>query len=73
VIWTRGAAATKNGGKLYSPVAGRKQRQQRELFFVPEMGPVSSGYNLQQLPNSWEDAIRLRPFLEAVWQGETAG
>ena len=40
----------------------------RELFVVPEMGPVSSGYNLEQLPNSWEDAARLRPILEAVWQ-----
>ena len=45
---------------------------ERELFFVPEMGPVSSGYNLEQLPNSWEDAIRLRPILEAVWQNQTA-
>jgi hypothetical protein len=45
---------------------------ERELFFVPEMGPVSSGYNLEQLPNSWEDAIRLRPILEAVWQNQSA-
>jgi hypothetical protein len=44
----------------------------RELFIVPEMGPVSSGYNLQQLPNSWEDAIRLRPILETVWLSQTA-
>jgi hypothetical protein len=45
---------------------------ERELFIVPEMGPVSSGYNLQQLPNSWEDAIRLRPILEALWLNQTA-
>jgi hypothetical protein len=38
-----------------------------DLFFVPEMGPVSSGYNLEQLPNSWEDAIRLRPILDDIW------
>jgi len=39
----------------------------RDLFFVPEMGPVSSGYNLEQLPNSWEDATRLRPILDDIW------
>ena len=44
---------------------------ERELFFVPEMGPASSGYNLQQLPNSWEDAIRLRPILQTVWLDQT--
>jgi hypothetical protein len=40
----------------------------RELFVVPEMGPVSSGYNLEQLPNSWDDTVRLRPMLETLWQ-----
>jgi len=40
----------------------------RELFVVPEMGPVSSGYNLEQLPNSWDDTVRLRPILETLWQ-----
>jgi hypothetical protein len=40
----------------------------RELFVVPEMGPVSSGYNLEQLPNSWDDAVRLRPILQTLWQ-----
>jgi hypothetical protein len=40
----------------------------RELFVVPEMGPVSSGYNLEQLPNSWDDAVRLRPILQTIWQ-----
>jgi hypothetical protein len=44
------------------------QPSSRELFLVPEMGPVSSGYNLEQLPNSWDDAARLRPVLETVWQ-----
>jgi hypothetical protein len=32
------------------------------------MGPVSSGYNLEQLPNSWDDTVRLRPILETLWQ-----
>ncbi|MBV9488217.1 MAG: xylose isomerase [Verrucomicrobia bacterium] len=40
----------------------------RILIAVPEMGPVSSGYNLEGLPNSWEDAVRLRPLLEELWQ-----
>ena len=40
----------------------------RELFIVAEMGPVSSGYNLEQLPNSWDDAVRLRQILQTIWQ-----
>jgi hypothetical protein len=44
------------------------QETNRELFIVPEMGPVSSGYNLEQLPNSWDDTVRLRPILETLWQ-----
>ena len=28
----------------------------REMFAVPEMGPLWLGYNLHGLPNSWEDA-----------------
>jgi hypothetical protein len=39
----------------------------REIFVVPEMGPASSGYNLDGLPNSWEEAIKLRPILEGLW------
>jgi hypothetical protein len=46
----------------------RNRETERELFVVPELGPVSSGYNLEQLPNSWEDAVRLRPILETLWQ-----
>jgi hypothetical protein len=34
------------------------------------MGPASSGYNLDSLPNSWEDAVKLRPILESLWQVE---
>jgi hypothetical protein len=39
----------------------------RVLIVVPEMGPVRGGYNFAHLPNSWEEAIRLRPLLEALW------
>jgi hypothetical protein len=41
---------------------------EREIFVVPEMGPASSGYNLDGLPNSWEDAVKLRPILENLWK-----
>jgi hypothetical protein len=40
----------------------------REIFVVPEMGPVSGGYNLAQLPNSWEDAKVLRPIIARAWK-----
>jgi hypothetical protein len=41
---------------------------EREIFVVPEMGPASSGYNLDGLPNSWEEAVKLRPILENLWR-----
>jgi hypothetical protein len=40
----------------------------RELYVVPEMGPVQGGYNLSTLPNSWEDAKVLRMFIGDIWQ-----
>ena len=40
----------------------------REIFVVPEMGPVRGGYNLAQLPNSWEDAKVLRPIIAKAWK-----
>lgn len=41
----------------------------REIFVVPEMGPVDNhGYNLSTLPNSWEDAVRLRGLLDKLWK-----
>jgi hypothetical protein len=45
----------------------------RVLIVVPEMGPVRGGYNLAHLPNSWEEAIRLRPLLEDVWHELISG
>lgn len=40
----------------------------QELFACPEMGPVRGGYNLETLPNSWEDAKVLRGIIEKSWQ-----
>ena len=40
----------------------------REMFAVPEMGPLWLGYNLHALPNSWEDAKVLRLEIEKHWQ-----
>ncbi|MDB6108884.1 MAG: xylose isomerase, partial [Pedosphaera sp.] len=40
----------------------------REIFVVPEMGPIWLGYNLHCLPNSWEDAIVLRGEIEKCWR-----
>jgi hypothetical protein len=40
----------------------------REIFLVPEMGPVAGGYNLSSLPNSWEDAKLLRVELDKIWK-----
>jgi hypothetical protein len=39
----------------------------REIFIVPEMGPIASGYNFAQLPNSWEDAKILRSIIDKTW------
>jgi hypothetical protein len=43
------------------------RQTEREIFVVPEMGPASSGYNLDGLPNSWEEAVKLRPILQNLW------
>ncbi len=40
----------------------------REIFVVPEMGPIPGGYNFAQLPNSWEDAKVLRPIIAKTWK-----
>ena len=44
------------------------RQTEREIIVAPEMGPASSGYNLDGLPNSWEEAVKLRPILENLWQ-----
>jgi len=45
----------------------------REVFVVPEMGPTPGGYNLSTLPNSWEEAIRLRALLDKAWKKALKG
>jgi len=40
----------------------------REIFVVPEMGPVPGGYNFEQLPNSWEEAKVLRKIMDKAWK-----
>jgi sugar phosphate isomerase/epimerase len=40
----------------------------RELFAVPELGPIWLGYNLHAFPGSWEQAKILRAEIEKSWQ-----
>jgi hypothetical protein len=45
-----------------------KQNANREIYVIPEMGPVPGGYNLSTLPNSWEDAKVLRVEIDKIWK-----
>lgn len=40
----------------------------REIFACPEMGPVRGGYNLAELPNSWEDSKILKGIIDRAWK-----
>ncbi len=40
----------------------------REVFVIPEMGPVRGGYNISTLPNSWEEAKILRGIIDKAWK-----
>jgi hypothetical protein len=40
----------------------------REIFICPELGPVTGGYNLSTLPNSWEDAKVVRGEIDKLWK-----
>ena len=51
---------------------GTDKREDRAMIAVPEMGPVKGGYNFEQLPNSWEEVIRLRSMLDQVWREAVA-
>ena len=42
------------------------------MYACPEMGPVRGGYNLAQLPNSWEDAKVLRKIIAKTWKAAVA-
>jgi hypothetical protein len=57
--------AIKSAG--FDGVTGRLLPITWDFSLVPEMGPTSSGYNLNSLPNSWEEAVTLRPILEKLW------
>jgi hypothetical protein len=46
---------------------GSDKGEDRTMIAVPEMGPVKGGYNFEQLPNSWEEAVQLRRLLDEVW------
>ena len=43
----------------------------REIFIIPELGPLESGYKLSTFPNSWEDAKVLRVVIADLWQRVT--
>jgi len=45
----------------------------REVFVVPEMGPVPGGYNISTWPKAWEDAVRLRALLDKLWKKALKG
>jgi hypothetical protein len=44
----------------------------KDIFACPEMGPVRGGYNLAQLPNSWEDAKVLLGLIKSSWKKSLA-
>jgi hypothetical protein len=44
----------------------------REIFIIPELGPLEGGYKLSTFPNSWEDAKVLRIVIADLWQRATA-
>lgn len=54
--------------KLFDCWLETNAQTDREIFVVPEMGPLRSGYNLSVLPNSWKDAVVLRGILDEVWK-----
>jgi sugar phosphate isomerase/epimerase len=51
---------------------GTDKGEDRTMIAVPEMGPVKGGYNFEQLPNSWEEAVRLRLMLDQIWRKAVA-
>ena len=42
-------------------------RPHNELWVVPELGPVSSGYGISTWPSPWEDCLIAKRELEKVW------
>ena len=39
----------------------------RQIFVVSNLGPASSGYSLEDFPDSWNQAVKLRGVLDKVW------
>lgn len=54
--------------KLFEVWLEKNARTDREIFVVPEMGPVRGGYNLTTLPNTWKEAVLLREILHQTWK-----
>ncbi len=54
--------------KVMETWLGDPANREAEFFAMPEMGPVSGGYNLSILPNSWKEAVRLRDILDQSWR-----
>lgn len=46
-------------------------RPHNELWVVPELGPVSSGYGISTWPAPWEDCLIAKRELEKVWNKVT--
>src|SRR5258708_4051287 len=42
-------------------------RPHNELWVVPEMGPVASGYGMSTWPPPWDDAVAAKQELEQAW------
>lgn len=53
---------------LFETWLQKNGKTSREIFVVPEMGPLLGGYNLSTLPNSWKEAIILREILDQTWK-----
>ena len=43
-------------------------RPRNELWVVPELGPVESGYGISTWPPPWEDALIAKEELAKVWR-----
>jgi hypothetical protein len=43
-------------------------RPHNELWVVPELGPVASGYGISTWPAPWEDCLVARREFEKLWQ-----
>ena len=42
-------------------------RPHNELWVVPELGPISSGYGITTWPPVWEDCLVAKGEMQAAW------